>query len=127
RVERHVENATKVARWVEARPEVQQVYYAGLESSPWHANQLKYAPRGAGAVLAFGLDGGSPAGQASVSALGLHSNVAKTGAAASLVIHPASTTHSQLSPQEQAQSGVTPGLVRLSVGIEHIDDILADL
>ena len=127
RVERHVANAQKVAEWLEAREDVVTVHYAGLESSPWHANQLKYAPRGAGAVLAFEIEGGTEAGQAFVSALELHSNVANIGDVRSLVIHPASTTHSQLTPEEQAQSGVTPGLVRLSVGIEHVDDILADL
>ncbi|VEH27025.1 Methionine gamma-lyase [Cellulomonas fimi] len=127
RVERHVANAQRVAEWLEAREDVVRVHYAGLESSPWHANQLKYAPRGAGAVLAFELAGGSEAGQAFVSALELHSNVANIGDVRSLVIHPASTTHSQLTPEEQAKSGVTPGLVRLAVGIEHVDDILADL
>ena len=127
RIERHVQNAEKVAAWLEARDDVLSVHYAGLESSPWHAAQLKYAPRGAGAVLAFEIEGGTDAGQAFVSALELHSNVANIGDVRSLVIHPASTTHSQLTPEEQALSGVTPGLVRLAVGIEHIDDILADL
>jgi O-acetylhomoserine (thiol)-lyase len=127
RVERHVENAQKVAEWLEAREDVLGVHYAGLTSSPWNANARKYAPRGAGAVLAFEIDGGTAAGQAFVSALELHSNVANIGDVRSLVIHPASTTHSQLTPEEQALSGVTPGLVRLAVGIEHIDDILADL
>lgn len=127
RVERHVENAATVAQWLEAREDVAQVHYSGLESSPWHANQLKYAPKGGGAVLAFELDGGATAGQAFVSALELHSHVANIGDVRSLVIHPASTTHSQLTPVEQLASGVTPGLVRLAVGIEHIDDILADL
>ncbi|QHT57996.1 bifunctional o-acetylhomoserine/o-acetylserine sulfhydrylase [Cellulomonas sp. H30R-01] len=127
RVERHVANAQKVAEWLEAREDVVTVHYAGLESSPWHANQLKYAPRGAGAVLAFEIEGGTEAGQAFVSALELHSNVANIGDVRSLVIHPASTTHSQLTPEEQLRSGVTPGLVRLAVGIEHVDDILADL
>jgi O-acetylhomoserine (thiol)-lyase len=127
RVERHVENAQKVAEWLAARDDVTTVHYAGLETSPWHANQLKYAPRGAGAVLAFELPGGAEAGKAFVSALELHSNVANIGDVRSLVIHPASTTHSQLTAEEQALSGVTPGLVRLAVGIEHIDDILADL
>ena len=127
RVERHVANAQKVAEWLEARDDVRTVHYAGLASSPWQANAQKYLPRGAGAVLAFELDGGSEAGQAFVSALQLHSNVANIGDVRSLVIHPASTTHAQLSPEEQAKSGVTPGLVRLAVGIEHVDDILADL
>jgi O-acetylhomoserine (thiol)-lyase len=127
RVERHVGNAQKVAEWLEARDDVRTVHYAGLPSSPWHANAQKYLPRGAGAVLAFEIDGGAAAGQAFVSALLLHSNVANIGDVRSLVIHPASTTHSQLTPEEQALSGVTPGLVRLAVGIEHVDDILADL
>ena len=127
RIERHVANAQKVAQWLEARDDVLGVHYAGLTSSPWHERALKYAPRGAGAVLAFEIAGGAEAGKAFVSALELHSNVANIGDVRSLVIHPASTTHSQLTPQEQTLSGVTPGLVRLAVGIEHIDDILADL
>ena len=127
RLERHVANAQRVAQWLEAREDVLGVHYAGLPSSPWHARAQKYAPRGAGAVLAFEIDGGAAAGQAFVSALELHSHVANIGDVRSLVIHPASTTHSQLTPEEQALSGVTPGLVRLAVGIEHVDDILADL
>jgi O-acetylhomoserine (thiol)-lyase len=127
RIERHVANAQHVAQWLEARDDVRAVHYAGLPSSPWHANAQKYAPKGAGAVLAFELDGGAEAGQAFVSALELHSNVANIGDVRSLVIHPASTTHSQLTPQEQALSGVTPGLVRLAVGLENVEDILADL
>ena len=127
RIERHVANAQHVAQWLEARDDVRAVHYAGLPSSPWHANAQKYAPKGAGAVLAFELDGGAEAGQAFVSALELHSNVANIGDVRSFVIHPASTTHSQLTPQEQALSGVTPGLVRLAVGLENVEDILADL
>jgi O-acetylhomoserine (thiol)-lyase len=127
RIERHVANAQRVAEWLEARDDVRTVYYAGLPSSPWHANAQKYAPQGAGAVLAFELDGGAEAGQAFVSALQLHSNVANIGDVRSLVIHPASTTHSQLTPDEQALSGVTPGLVRLAVGLENVEDVLADL
>jgi O-acetylhomoserine (thiol)-lyase len=127
RIERHVANAQRVAQWLEARDDVRTVHYAGLPSSPWHANAQKYAPQGAGAVLAFELDGGAEAGQAFVSALQLHSNVANIGDVRSLVIHPASTTHSQLTPDEQALSGVTPGLVRLAVGLENVEDILADL
>lgn len=127
RLERHVANAQRVAQWLEARDDVRQVHYSGLASSPYHAAAQKYAPLGPGAVLAFELDGGTEAGQAFVSALRLHSNVANIGDVRSLVIHPASTTHSQLTPQEQALSGVTPGLVRLAVGIENVEDILADL
>jgi O-acetylhomoserine (thiol)-lyase len=127
RVERHVANAQKVAQWLTGRDEVESVAYAGLPTSPWHERALKYAPKGPGAVLAFEIKGGIEAGKRFVNALQLHSHVANIGDVRSLVIHPASTTHSQLSPQEQLTSGVTPGLVRLSVGIEHIDDILADL
>jgi len=127
RIERHVENAQKVAQWLQDREDVKSVNYAGLESSPWHALAQKYAPRGPGAVLAFEVEGGAEAGKKFVDALELHSLVANIGDVRSLVIHPASTTHSQLTEQEQARTGVTPGLVRLSVGIEHIDDILADL
>jgi len=127
RIERHVENAQKVARWLGARDEVESVAYAGLETSPWYAAAQKYAPKGPGAVLAFEIKGGVEAGKRFVNALQLHSHVANIGDVRSLVIHPASTTHSQLSAEEQLSSGVTPGLVRLSVGIEHIDDILADL
>jgi O-acetylhomoserine (thiol)-lyase len=127
RMERHVANAQRVAEWLQARPEVLTVHYAGLPTSPYHDRAKRYAPRGAGAVLAFELAGGAEAGQAFVSALKLHSHVANIGDVRSLVIHPASTTHSQLTPEEQALSGVTPGLVRLAVGIEGIDDILADL
>jgi O-acetylhomoserine (thiol)-lyase len=127
RVERHVDNAQAVARWLQGRDEVESVAYAGLPQSPWHALAQKYAPRGPGAVLAFEIKGGVDAGRRFVDALQLHSHVANIGDVRSLVIHPASTTHSQLSPEEQLATGVTPGLVRLAVGIEHIDDILADL
>jgi O-acetylhomoserine (thiol)-lyase len=127
RIERHVQNAQAVAEWLEARKDVGTVHYAGLASSPWNANARKYAPRGTGAVIAFELEGGAEAGKRFVDALELHSNVANIGDVRSLVIHPASTTHSQLTPEQQLESGITPGLVRLAVGIEHIDDILADL
>jgi O-acetylhomoserine (thiol)-lyase len=127
RVERHVENAQAVARWLQGRDEVDSVAYAGLPDSRWYAAAQKYSPRGPGAVLAFEIKGGVDAGKRFVDALELHSHVANIGDVRSLVIHPASTTHSQLSTEEQLAAGVTPGLVRLSVGIEHIDDILADL
>ncbi len=127
RVERHVQNTQQVAEWLEARDEVESVAYAGLESSPWHERAQKYAPKGAGAVLAFEIKGGLEAGKRLVESLELFSHVANIGDVRSLVIHPASTTHSQLTPEEQAYSGVTPGLVRLAVGLEYIDDILADL
>jgi len=127
RVERHTQNALAVARFLEKHPQVVSVNYAGLESSPWYALGKKYAPKGTGAVLAFEIDGGLEAGRKFVEGLEMHSHVANIGDVRSLVIHPASTTHSQLTPEEQASAGVTPGLVRLAVGIEGIDDILADL
>lgn len=127
RVERHVENAVKVADYLEGRDGVESVAYSGLKSSPWNELQQKYAPRGGGSVLAFEIAGGKEAGQAFVDALELHSLVANIGDVRSLVIHPATTTHSQLTDAEQLAAGVTPGLVRLAVGLEHIDDILADL
>lgn len=127
RIERHVENAKAVALWLQERPEVLSVNYASLPSSPWHALAQKYAPLGTGAVLSFEIDGGLEAGQRFVEALELHSHVANIGDVRSLVIHPASTTHSQLSAEAQAAAGVTPGLIRLAVGIENIADILADL
>ncbi|NNG35852.1 bifunctional o-acetylhomoserine/o-acetylserine sulfhydrylase [Nakamurella aerolata] len=127
RIERHVDNAKQVAEWLDNREDVLSVRYAGLPDSPWHALAQKYAPRGPGAVLAFEVAGGAEAGRRFVDSLQLHSLVANIGDVRSLAIHPASTTHSQLTESEQASTGVTPGLVRLSVGIEHIDDILADL
>ena len=127
RIERHVSNAKKVAQWLEGREEVLRVNYAGLPSSPWYQLGQKYAPEGTGAVLAFEIDGGLEAGKRFVEGLQLHSHVANIGDVRSLVIHPASTTHSQLTPEEQLAAGVTPGLVRLAEGIESIDDILADL
>lgn len=127
RMERHVANAQTVAEWLEARDEVERVQYAGLPSSPYYERGRTYAPRGTGAVLAFEIKGGIEAGRRFVEGLRLHSHVANIGDVRSLVIHPASTTHSQLSEEEQRQAGVTPGLVRLAVGLEHVDDILADL
>lgn len=127
RVERHVENAEQVAQYLAGHPDVLSVNYAGLPSSPWYELGKRLAPKGTGAVLAFELAGGIEAGKAFVNALTLHSHVANIGDVRSLVIHPASTTHAQLSPEEQLATGVTPGLVRLAVGIEGIDDILADL
>ena len=127
RMERHVSNARRVAEFLEGRDEVLKVNYASLPSSPWHALAQKYSPAGSGAVLSFEIEGGLEAGKRFVEALELHSHVANIGDVRSLVIHPASTTHSQLTVEEQLSAGVTPGLVRLAVGIEGIDDILADL
>ncbi|MDO8391701.1 MAG: bifunctional o-acetylhomoserine/o-acetylserine sulfhydrylase [Actinomycetota bacterium] len=133
RMERHFANADKVAKYLVAHPQVEAVSYAGLPSSPWHERAKKYGGgKGYGSILAFDIKAPSgstvkEAGQKFVEALQLHSHVANIGDVRSLVIHPASTTHSQLTEAEQASSGVRPGLVRLSVGLESIDDILADL
>jgi O-acetylhomoserine (thiol)-lyase len=127
RMERHVANATAVASWLEARGDVEWVNYAGLASSPWHGLQQKYLPKGGGAIVAFGIKGGAEAGKKFIEGLSLFSHLANVGDAKSLAIHPASTTHSQLSEEEQLSTGVSPDLIRLSVGIETLDDIVADL
>jgi len=127
RMERHIQNAKAVATWLEKRSEVEKVNYASLDSHPHNKLAKKYTPAGSGAVLSFDIKGGIEAGKKFVEALELHSHVANIGDVRSLVIHPASTTHSQLTPQEQLDAGVTPGLIRLAVGIENIKDILADI
>jgi O-acetylhomoserine (thiol)-lyase len=127
RIERHVSNAKALATWLEAHPQVERVNYASLPSSPWNGLATKYAPKGSGSVLSFEIKGGIEAGKKFVEALVLHSHVANIGDVRSLVIHPASTTHSQLSAAEQLTAGVTPGLIRLSVGLEAIEDIKADI
>jgi O-acetylhomoserine (thiol)-lyase len=127
RIERHVENAQKIAEWLNQQPDVVSVNYAGLPTSPWHAAANKYAPKGAGAIVSFEIKGGVAVGSKFVDSLELFSHVANIGDVRSLVIHPASTTHSQLTPEQQLTSGVTPGLVRLSVGLESFDDLVADL
>ncbi len=128
RMERHFANAAKVVEYLQSRSEVLSINWAGLESSPWHERATKYgAGKGYGSILAFEIGGGKGAGQKFADSLVLHSHVANIGDVRSLVIHPASTTHSQLSEAEQISSGVTPGLIRLSVGLESIEDIIADL
>lgn len=127
RIERHVQNAQEIAEWLDDHPDVAHVNYSGLPSSPWYAAANTYAPKGVGAVLSFELKGGVDAGRALVDNLSLFSHLANIGDVRSLVIHPASTTHSQLTPEQQLTTGVTPGLVRLSVGIENVDDLKADL
>jgi O-acetylhomoserine (thiol)-lyase len=127
RMERHVSNAQALAEWLEQRDEVEKVYYAGLPSSPWYQAAQKYLPKGAGAVLSFDLRGGVEAGRKFVDGTELHSQLVNIGDVRSLIVHPASTTHSQLNPEEQLSSGVTPGLVRLAVGLEGIEDLKADL
>ena len=127
RMERHLQNAVAVAQWLERRDEVAWIAYPGLASSPWHERQKRYLPKGGGSIIAFGIAGGAEAGRRFIEGLELFSHLANVGDVRSLAIHPASTTHSQLSEAEQITTGVTPDLVRLSVGLESIDDILADL
>ncbi|MFD4198624.1 MULTISPECIES: bifunctional o-acetylhomoserine/o-acetylserine sulfhydrylase [Amycolatopsis] len=127
RVERHVSNAKALAEWLEQRDEVERVYYASLPSSPHYDLAQKYLPQGAGAVLSFELRGGVEAGRKFVDGTELHSQLVNIGDVRSLIVHPASTTHSQLTPEEQLASGVTPGLVRLAVGLEGLEDLKADL
>ena len=127
RMERHVQNARKVAEYLAGHDQVERVFYSSLPDSPQHELAQRYAPAGAGAVLSFEIAGGLEAGKRFVDGCELHSHVANIGDVRSLVIHPASTTHSQGSDEDRAGAGVTPGLVRLAVGIEHIDDIIADL
>jgi O-acetylhomoserine (thiol)-lyase len=127
RMERHSSNALAVARWLEGHPSVEWVSYPGLVSHPSHALARKYLSGGFGGIVTFGLKGGVEAGRKLIDSVKLFSLLANVGDAKSLIIHPASTTHQQLSAADQVSSGVTPDLVRLSVGIEHIDDIVADL
>ncbi|MFT3750802.1 MAG: O-acetylhomoserine aminocarboxypropyltransferase/cysteine synthase [Agriterribacter sp.] len=126
RMERHVSNTLALAKWLEAHPQVEFVWYPGLESSPYYNLAKKYLPKGAGGVLNFGIKGGKEAGRKFIDSLKLVSHLANVGDAKTLAIHPASTTHEQLSEEEQKAAGVEPNLVRISVGIEHIDDIKAD-
>ncbi len=127
RMQRHVASAQHIAEWLEAHDGVERVWYAGLASSPARDAARRYAPDGVGAVLSFELTGGVEAGRRFVDGVGLFSHVANIGDVRSLIIHPASTTHSQLTGAEQASAGVTPGLVRLSVGLEGVEDLLDDL
>ena len=127
RLARHTENALAVARALQRHPKVAWTNYPGLESSPDHARAKKYLPRGAGAILGFGVKGGADAGRKFIDGLKLISHLANVGDAKTLAIHPATTTHQQLSPEDQRATGVTPDYVRLSVGLEHVDDILADI
>ena len=127
RMERHCANALKVAEFLENHPAVAWVNYAGLASSPYHALARKYLPRGAGAVFTFGLRGGYDAGVRMVEGVELFSHLANIGDTRSLIIHPASTTHRQLSPEGLAAAGATPDVIRLSIGIESADDLIADL
>ncbi|QGP93687.1 L-methionine gamma-lyase [Neomoorella glycerini] len=127
RMERHVQNALQVARWLAGHPAVAWVSYPGLPTHPSYERAQKYLPRGAGAILTFGIKGGREAGKKFINSLELFSLLANVGDARSLVIHPASTTHQQLTAEEQLASGVTEDLVRLSIGLEDVDDLIADL
>jgi len=127
RIERHVENALKVAKFLEGHDKVEWVDYAGLESSSYHDLQQKYLPKGAGSIFTFGVKGGYEAGVKFIESLELFSLLANVGDAKSLVVHPASMTHGQLSDEELAEGGVYPETIRLSIGIENVDDIINDL
>jgi O-acetylhomoserine (thiol)-lyase len=127
RMPRHCENAQAVAEFLEAHPLVQWVNYPGLPSHEHHANAKKYLPEGCGAIVGFGIKGGLEAGKKFVNSCKLLSHLANIGDAKSLVIHPASTTHQQLTAAEQKATGVTPEFVRLSIGIEDVADIEEDL
>ena len=126
RGQRHADNALALAQWLEKNEKVEWVSYAGLESHPYHVQAKRYLTNGFGGVLSFGIKGGRKAGQEFIESVQLASHLANVGDAKTLVIHPASTTHNQLSHEEQASSGVTDELIRVSVGIENIDDIIAD-
>ena len=127
RMDRHCANALAVAKYLEAHPSVAWVNYPGLASSKYHALAQKYLPHGAGAVLSFGIKGGAAAGQKFIDSVQFLSHVANIGDAKTLVIHPASTTHRQMDEEQQIAAGVPPDLIRLSVGLETLDDILWDI
>lgn len=127
RLIRHSENALAVAKYLSKHPKVEWVNYPGLENSPEYGRVKKYLPKGAGAIIGFGIKGGIEKGKKFINSLELISHLANVGDAKSLAIHPASTTHQQLSSEEQIATGVTPEFIRLSIGIEHIDDIIADI
>ncbi|HUM66632.1 MAG TPA: PLP-dependent transferase, partial [Chitinophagaceae bacterium] len=126
RLDRHVQNALALAQWLEEHPSVEYVQYPGLKSSPYNALAKKYLKRGFGGILNFGIKGGLESGRKFIDSLQLTSHLANVGDAKTLAIHPASTTHEQLSEAEQKAAGVEPNLVRISAGLEHIDDIKAD-
>jgi O-acetylhomoserine (thiol)-lyase len=126
-MQRHCDNALRVAEWLEGHDKVAGVSYAGLKSSPYNELAKIYVPKGAGAILTFSLKGGYDAGVGLVSKVNLFSHLANIGDTRSLIIHPASTTHSQLTPEQRAAAGAGDDVVRLSIGIEDADDIIADL
>jgi O-acetylhomoserine (thiol)-lyase len=126
RVDRHASNALALAKWLESHEQVEWVSYPGLSSHPSHKRAKKYLKHGFGCVLTFGIKGGREAGRSFIDHVKLASHLANVGDAKTLVIHPASTTHQQLTDEEQLSAGVTPSSIRVSVGLEHIDDIKAD-
>jgi len=126
-MQRTVDNALELARWLEQQPQVEYVSYPGLESNKYHSLAKKYLKNGFGGVLSFKIKGGSPAADKFISSLELVYHLANVGDTRTLIIHPATTTHQQLTEQEQRSAGVEPGLLRVSLGIEHIDDIKNDL
>ena len=123
---RHSENALKLAHWLQTQPQVAWVNYPGLESHPDYRRALKYMPKGQGAIIGFGVKGGAESGTKFINSVKLASHLANIGDSKTLVIQPASTTHQQLTDEEQLAAGVTPDYIRVSVGTEHIDDIIAD-
>jgi len=127
RMPRHSENALAVAEFLARHPKVAWVNYPGLKTSPEHARAQRYLGKGAGAIIGFGIKGGAEAGKRFIEGLKLTSHLANIGDAKTLAIHPATTTHQQLSPEEQIATGVTPDFIRLSIGLEHVDDIIADM
>jgi O-acetylhomoserine (thiol)-lyase len=126
-MDRHVQNAQAVAEYLEDHPKVSWVMYPGLKSHPDYERAKRYFPKGAGAILGFGIKGGADAGKKFIDSLQLFSHLANVGDARSLAIHPATTTHSQLTAEQQVSAGVSPDFIRLSVGLEDLDDILWDL
>jgi len=127
RMERHCQNALRVAQFLQEHPAVSWVHYPGLPDDPSYALAQRYLPRGAGSIFTFGVRGGYEAGKKVINSVRLFSHLANVGDARSLIIHPASTTHQQLSEEDQLAGGVTPDLIRLSIGIENVEDILWDL
>jgi O-acetylhomoserine (thiol)-lyase len=127
RMRRHCDNALAVAQWLKSDRRVEWVNYSGLEGHPLHASQKKYCPKGAGSVFTFGLKGGYEAGVKLVNGVRIFSHLANIGDTRSLIIHPASTTHRQLSDEDRIRAGAGPEVVRLSVGIEDVADLIADL
>jgi O-acetylhomoserine (thiol)-lyase len=127
RMERHVNNARAVAEWLNDHPLVPWVNYAGLPDSEFYERSQKYLPKGPGAIFTFGIKGGRDAGRRFIEAAKLHSHLANVGDAKSLIIHPASTTHQQLTDEEQLEAGISPDMIRISVGLEDLEDIFWDL